>query len=107
MISPTIGRRLWFWPNAHSSTFACLDIKQPMGAGVIFVTNDRKVNLFVTDHFGGTHFVPDCILLQDDDKKPSPPTAFASWMPYQKAAAEKEFNPDAGKAGASHAPLNK
>lgn len=88
MIPPTIGRRVWFYP-AHHTRFHSLDVKQAMDAGVIFVHSDRKVNLFVTDHLGGTHFVPECILLQDDDKKPDS-EPFAVWMPYQKSAAAEQ-----------------
>lgn len=80
-----------------------------MDAGVIFVHDDRKVNLFVTDHYGGTHFVPEVPLLQDSDQPPKE-GHYAEWMPYQKsvaAEAAKGFNSEAGKAGAPPAPLNK
>lgn len=96
MIQPTIGRRVWFWPNgvASLSNGARLSVinstpLQPLDAGVVYVWSDRMVNLDVTDHYGHHHQATSVPLLQDDD--PVPTTgAYATWMPYQASQAKKE-----------------
>lgn len=112
MIKPTIGRRVWFWPSKKQLSEGVFHVEDPMqacDAGVVFVVDDRKVHLFVTDHWGRTGFVKNVQLVQDNDAY-ALDDARAVWMPYQvssAAEAKKEFNPDAGKAGAPAAPLNK
>lgn len=92
MIYPSIGRRVWFWPNLEDpkNAIQVADFRQPCDAGVIFVVNDRCVHLSVTDHFGTTHAVKHVQLLQDNDVRPGRNAAFAEWMPYQAAQAKKE-----------------
>jgi hypothetical protein len=92
VISPTIGRRVWFWPNGCTaigscSNFVVIDKAQAFDAGVVYVWNDRMVNLDVADHYG-KHFPASSVpLLQDDD--PVPEFGFyATWMPYQQQAAK-------------------
>lgn len=122
MIKPTIGRRVWYWPSQKQLSEGVLKQIYPdqaLDAGVICVHGDRSVNLFVTDHFGRTLFLSSVQLLQEADVVPDS-GGYASWMPYQVQAeakvvkeslpqtpAKMEFNPDAGKAGAPKAPLNK
>lgn len=96
MISPTIGRRVWYWPSDQDlglterkpvSLMTASDRTQPCDAGVVYVHGDRLVNLTVADHNGVMHARTSMTLLQDDDK-PDPGCAYAQWMPYQiKAAA--------------------
>lgn len=113
MIKPTIGRRVWYWPRKGDpkSPFTVLDPGQALDAGVIFVHDDRTVNLSVTDHQGSTHAVHGAFLAQEGDAVPGD-GGFAEWMPYQTGQAKKEaaqtpaFNPDAGKASPPPAPLN-
>lgn len=94
MIHPTIGRRVWFWPNgttalSNGAPLSILDKTTPLDAGVVYVWNDRMVNLDVTDHYGHHHQATSVPLLQDDD--PVPTTgAYATWMPYQASQAKKE-----------------
>lgn len=87
MITPTVGRVLWFHANAHHH-FSNYDPRQPMAATVAFVHNDRLVNLRVTDHAGDEHALRSVTLLQDDDLKPEG-QSFAVWMPYQMEQAKK------------------
>jgi len=97
VIKPTIGRRLWFWPNGVKflSNGAALSVihpaegqaQQPLDAGVVFVSNDRLLNLDVTDHYGHHHQATSVPLLQDDDPVPTS-GAYATWMDYQKQQAE-------------------
>lgn len=96
MLKPTIGRRVWFWPNGVTSTnngplqTVTGTEPQPLDAGVVYVWNDRLVNLDVADHYGKHHAATSVPLLQDDDPIPAL-GAYATWMPYQigqaKAAA--------------------
>lgn len=89
MITPTIGRRVWYWPEKHESTHErVLDPRQPCDAGVVFVHDDRCVNLLVTDHAGDTHRRWNVRLLQAGEERPG--GGFAEWMPYQVKAASKE-----------------
>jgi len=88
MISPTIGRRVWFWPNGttgiplnHGSS------QQPHDAGVCYVWSDRLVNLTVAGHDGSMHARTSVPLLQDDDPAPAMGASYATWMPYQTKAA--------------------
>lgn len=87
MITPTIGRVVWFTPAVHSDPRH--DVKQPLVGLVTYVWGDRCINLTAFDQngvsIGGQCSVP---LLQDDDAKPET-GYFASWMPYQKGQAAK------------------
>lgn len=95
MITPTVGRRVWFWPGNTAGRYNCVDPKQPFDAGVLFVHDDRTVNLLVTDHLGFQFTVREATLLQDDDPAPDGPCA--AWMPYQKGQARAQS--DVGKTG--------
>lgn len=87
MIKPSIGRVVWFWPDASQlhcmSTF---DRNQPMAAQIVCVWGDRLVNLVVWDHAGAQHPVTSVALLQDDDPKPA--FQHCEWMPFQRAQAQ-------------------
>lgn len=94
MIKPTIGRRLWFWPNgvtslSNGAPLSIIDKSVPLDAGVVFVWNDRMLNLDVTDHYGNHHQATSVPLLQDDDERPTV-GAYATWMDYQKQVAKTE-----------------
>ena len=53
-IKPTIGRQVWFRgiPWANGAIPVRLDANQPMAATIVYVHNDRSVNLVVIDHAG-------------------------------------------------------
>jgi hypothetical protein len=98
VISPTIGRRLWYYPsdydrgarldlpNQPESFIQASDTTQPCDAGVVYVHSDRLVNLIVTDHNGYTHRRTSVTLVQPGDEKPGG-GAYATWMPYQTQQA--------------------
>lgn len=82
MIHPTIGRKVWYWPNGegvnHSSG-------QAYDATVVYVYTQGLVNLVVRDH-QGNQFPKLCVTLaQDREAQPGE----CEWMPYQKAQAAK------------------
>lgn len=87
MIHPTIGRRVWFYPNGTSGIpLVVAAPQQPCDAGIAYVWNDRLVNLTVAGHDGSMHARTSVTLLQDND--PIPATgAYATWMPYQVKTA--------------------
>jgi len=91
MIKPTIGRRVWFWPNGSTAVGATsvtvIDAAQPFDAGIVFVWNDRMVNLDVKDHYGKAASATSVTLLQEEDSIPQI-GFYATWMPYQTGQAK-------------------
>lgn len=93
MIKPTVGRIVWFtrrrdmtgmdeqpYDGARSTPFAAI---------VVYVHDDRTINLIAFDHDGYSHPARHVPLLQDDDKPPRDGNNYASWMPYQVGQAAK------------------
>jgi hypothetical protein len=87
MIKPTIGRQVWFWPAKVSGGVLIDRGDQPMASTVVYVFNDRMVNLQILDHGGYAHAVTSVPLIQDEEPKPE--GYFCEWMPYQKGQAAK------------------
>lgn len=94
VIIPTVGRRVWYWPNEGDRVGASYrapmmqpDQSQPCDAGIAYVWNDRRVNLTVADHNGQMHSRCSVRLLQGNDTA-YPGETHATWMPYQKANAK-------------------
>lgn len=86
MIKPSIGRKVWFFPATGDQSTRHDD--QPMDATVVYVHNDRMVNLGVRDHNGnssGRLSVP----LLDEGEAPPEHGYYAAWMPYQRGQAAK------------------
>lgn len=85
LTKPTIGRKVWFWPNGSKLTTSgpldVFDEKQALDATVVCVFGDRMVNLSVTDHGGRVHSVRSCTLRQEGDEVPG--GGYCEWMPYQ------------------------
>ena len=105
MIPPTIGRKVWFHPAiaqmetvpANGNFSRRVDLinlsidRDPrnifMDATIVYVHNDRLVNLLVTDHVGHQHQMSDVILLHDGylfdicD-------AYCKWPPHQVGQAK-------------------
>lgn len=105
VITPTIGRRVWYWPSDYdqvdsaSSAINVCDPAQACDAGVVMVHGDRLVNLSVTDHLGHTHRRLSVVLIQEGDALP-PGGGYATWMPYQQGQAKKDSQPLAASQGA-------
>lgn len=87
MITPTIGRVVWYWPQAEETG-------QPFAMLVTYVHSDRLVNLGGFDPNGAPIARTSVQLLQDVDK---PIGGHCCWMPYQKGQAAKH---EAEKAAA-------
>jgi hypothetical protein len=83
IIMPTVGRKVWFFPNGacfHSNPY-CINPEVPMDADVVFVWGERMVNLTVKDHIGQVHAFTSVTLLQPGDEIPA--GGYARWMPFQ------------------------
>lgn len=85
MISPTIGRVVWFQPSKPAEQ-PLRD--QPYTALVTYVWSDTMVNLAVFDQNGSPFAATSVKLLQDEDASPEN-GHFAEWMPFQKGQAAK------------------
>lgn len=88
MIKPSIGRKLWFWPaREHYESFQSQqgETFQPEDATVVYVFNDRCVNLRVTNRVGESRGETSVVLIQDGDELPA--GRFATWMPFQVGQA--------------------
>lgn len=100
IISPTIGRKVWYWPskydkhigleyaasNSHT-VIEAHDHTQACDATVVYVHGDRMVNLLVVDHNGNMHKRTSVQFVQPDDEKPTA-GGYAEWMPYQIGQAK-------------------
>lgn len=83
MIKPTIGRVVWYHPP-----FVADKDEETLPAIVCYVHSDECVNLAVFDANGLLSSQRHVKLYQGEGSRP--PTAYAEWMPYQIAQAQKE-----------------
>ncbi|MBB5051108.1 hypothetical protein HNQ36_001062 [Afipia massiliensis] len=84
MISPSIGRIVWFHPHISERD----PNAQPLAAIVAKVLSDHAVNLGVFRGDGTTFAMQNVPLLQDDDEIDLE-QPFCEWMPFQKGQAAK------------------
>lgn len=85
MISPTVGRVIWFTPPPADRLIGLTH--QPWPALVTYVHGDRMINI-AGFNSNGTPFSRTSVRLLQDDEKPSyEGEPVASWMPYQVAQA--------------------
>lgn len=87
MITPTIGRRVWYFPSEfdrveHHDPVHQPDHSQPLDAGIAYVHSQTMVNLTVADQNGTMHARTSVRLLQTDECA-AEGEAYAQWMPYQ------------------------
>lgn len=82
MITPTIGRVVWY--HAKDGDFN----GQPLAAIVCHVWSDTCVNLSIFDSNGNQHGLTSVFLYQGDTDRPS--DDYCEWMPYQIGQAKKE-----------------
>ncbi len=96
VISPSVGRIVWFYPAPHDGIGQIGS--QPLAAIVAGVHNDRLINLAVFDAYGNTQQRSNVTLLQPEDANRPDGGAYATWIPYQigqAAKAETVQEPDA------------
>lgn len=88
-ITPTVGRRVHFRPNAeHQATLGVFDATQPCDAGVLYVWDDRRINIEATGPSGIKIAVQGVQLVQEGDVV-ADGDSYAEWMPYQTVQASK------------------
>lgn len=101
VITPTIGRKVWFHLNGtvqlqkpgttESGRPTAIDGQQ-FDATVVYVWNDRMVNLAVLDHYGNPFIATSVTMVQPGE--PAPAVGyFAEWMPFQKGQAKAASEP--------------
>lgn len=83
MIKPTIGRVVWAYRPHFTG-----DPKQPEAAQIVYVHNDRLVNIAGYNCNGAPFAHTSVPLLQDDDPKPE--GNFVTWMPFQVGQAKAQ-----------------
>lgn len=81
MITPTVGRVVWFHPEAN--------MDQPYAAIIAHIWSDRCVNLAYFDANGNSRSATSVPLVQDEDRFAGPDAFYCEWMPYQKGQAAK------------------
>lgn len=91
MISPTVGRVLWFYCFGYREGFTNQPDNQPCAAIVVRVWDDRLVNLVVFDAIGRSFPFSSVTLVQEGDSIPEF-GYYATWMPYQVGQAKKHAN---------------
>lgn len=94
IISPSVGRRVWvFGSKQHYQDYLDgVQTAQPFDGGVLYVHDDRCINVMVTESNGRMIPVEHMQLVQEGDECPE--DGHARWMPYQtkqqvKHAAEQ------------------
>lgn len=87
MITPTIGRKVWFWPVSEQQMMQHSP-DQALDATIIYVHSDSHVNLHIIDHNGREHVRINMFLFPDADITKRPGSSCATWMPYQQGQAK-------------------
>ncbi len=87
MITPTVGRKVWYRPSEADKHVMAYSDNEPLDATVVAVWNNRCVNLAIFDTDAKMHARHSVPLIQEGD---APPYGnYAEWMPYQTAQAKK------------------
>ena len=87
IIVPEVSRHVHFIPSDEDRLAMIVTGSQPLHAVVIFVADDRAVNLAITDHYGVQHVRHKVTLVQPGDAAPS--GSHCRWMPYQIQSARR------------------
>lgn len=86
MIKPTVGRIVWFRPDAVFIPTLPGQPDGPLAAIVVGVQSDERVNLTVFGADGSMHPRTGVYLEQNE---PDPAPGACCWMPFQKGQATK------------------
>lgn len=95
VIVPTVGRKVWFRPGGPVDPAIQVmspdydnALGQPLDATIVYVHNDRLVNLLVVDHGGNSFPMHNVQLVQPGDEACQTGHR-AEWMPFQVTQAAK------------------
>lgn len=84
MITPTVGRVVWFYPAGRAHT------EQPCAAFITYVHSDTMINVGGFDYNGKPFGETSVLLVQGEGCYGNPGGgSWAGWMPYQKGQAAK------------------
>lgn len=81
LIVPEVSRHVHFIPDNEDRIAMSVAEGQPLHAVVIFVIDERTVNLAITDHYGMFHTRLGVTLVQPGDDLPG--GSHCRWMQYQ------------------------
>lgn len=85
MITPTVGRVVWFWPGKTDNDIVFHG--QPLDAHITYVYNDFCVNIAGFDADGNPYKRTSVQLHQAEEDRPE--CYFCEWMTYQMGQAAK------------------
>lgn len=86
VIVPDVGRHVHFIPAGEDVGFMVRHGIQPLHAVVLYVHNERAVNLQIVDHHGHTHTRTGVVLVQPNDVYDEG-VSHCKWMSYQISQA--------------------
>lgn len=97
MIKPTVGRKVWYRPQASDMMGPSPMISmpgEPLDATIVAVWGDRMVNVQVLDVYAKAFTKMSVQLLQEGDVPPTgadgkPLGGYVEWTPYQNGQAKK------------------
>lgn len=87
IIIPTVGRKMYYYPNTCDNELITYS-DQACDATVVHVNSESNVNLSVKDHVGNMFNRGSVTVVQEGQVIPTD-TAYVQWMPYQVAQAVK------------------
>lgn len=94
MITPTVGRIVYFWPADGENFYH----EAPLAAIITKVWSNLSVNLAIFTPDGGLmHNVPQQVYLRQPGTNRPVEDRYCEWMPYQ---VKKEFGSESGEKAA-------
>lgn len=85
-INPTVGRKVWFYPQEEDVAEGVDYRDQPLDATIVYVHGVSLVNLQVLDASGNAWKFENVILLPEE-RPYDFPVRCVTWMPYQLSQA--------------------
>ena len=104
IIPPSIGRVVLFHPRPMLVATKTNYGDQPMDAHVVYVWNDRMINIAGFDHDGNPFKLTSVRLVQEGDEPAQEGESVCTWMDYQLGQAKKYEALAAAQDGSIHDP---
>lgn len=103
VITPTVGRKVWYRPSKFDGMGSfpmAFQPGRPLDATIVAVWGDRMVNVQVLDMNGKPYPLTSVTLLQEGDEPQKDADGntvgrYVEWMPYQQGRAKKAEREDA------------